>query len=172
MSAMNFVELDELFSAVCLPPSGRLVVDSIRLARLNDVGVRQKFSDLLGPKAGRSAYLVFLQIDLCLQRHGRRPMEVGDPGWPPLTPDEVALLQCVEAARQRRSAAVDAHTHWLVRSEGSRAFKANLRVFASILRANGLVLEAAELNDKVLSENRRRSAAWAASQRLRVVRPA
>lgn len=169
---MNFDELDVLFSAVCLPLSGRLVVDSIRRVQVDDAAMRRDFAELLGPKAGRSAYLVFHQIAHGLFHHGHRPIQVGDSDWPALTPDEVALLQCVEAAQRRQAKAVDAHASWLVRSAGRRAFKSNLRVFASILRLNGFVLETVELNEKVSAENRLRSAAWAAAQRVRVVRRA
>jgi len=130
---MQFRGSEDSHAFGTLTEPGRVVVSAMRHAPSGTAATLSCFADTFGEKGGRACFVVFLQILHAFALHGRRRVRVGTVGWPILTHDEVAFLQCVDAAVRGHEAACDAHSAWLVRSCGAREFAGYVRTLACLM---------------------------------------
>jgi hypothetical protein len=130
---MHFTETEDSHSFSKLTESGRIVVSAMRAAPSGAATTMACFVDAFGERRGRPCFVVFLQIVHALALFGRRRMKVGSPGWPILTHDEVAFLQCIDAAVRGDETARDAHLAWLVRRHGAEEFGGYVRTLAGLM---------------------------------------
>ncbi|MPY75822.1 MAG: hypothetical protein GEU87_16355 [Alphaproteobacteria bacterium] len=130
---MQFSHTEECRSLSGLTPSGRMLLEAMRHAPSGAAATLACFVEVCGDKEARPCFIVFLQIVHSLALYGRRRMRVGTAAWPILTPDEVALLKCVDAAINADDAGLQVHVEWVVRRHGAREFAAYLRTLATLL---------------------------------------
>lgn len=130
---MALPHTDGRCSPTALTQSGRVLIEAMRHARCGAAATLACFDGLACETRSRACFVVFLQIVHSLALHGRRRMRVGTVGLPLLTPDEVALLRCVEAAACEDRAALAAHVEWVVRRRGADEFTGYLTALASLL---------------------------------------
>lgn len=130
---MQFSHTEERCSLRGLTPSGRMLVEAMRHAPAGAAATLACFVDACGEKQARPCFVVFLQVVHSLALYGRRRMRVGTAAWPILTPDEVALLKCVDAAINADDAGLQVHVEWVVRRHGAGEFAAYLRTLATLL---------------------------------------
>lgn len=130
---MQFSHTEERCSLRGLTPSGRMLLEAMRHAPAGAAATLACFVDVCGEKQARPCFVVFLQIVHSLALYGRRRMRVGTAAWPILTPDEVALLKCVDAAINADDEGLQVHVEWVVRRHGAGEFAAYLKALATLL---------------------------------------
>jgi hypothetical protein len=130
---MPFPYIEEHCSLRTLTRSGRMLLEAMRHAPSGAAATLACFVDVSGEKQSRACFVVFLQIVHSLALYGRRRMRVGTAGWPVMTADEVALLQCVDAAIHADDEGLRVHVEWVVRRQGAEEFAGYLRTLASLL---------------------------------------
>jgi hypothetical protein len=122
------------------------VLRRIASGRGNCPLMAREFVDACGAEAGeaRAAYGWFLEE---LARAGRRPLQLGIPGWPALTLDERLLLAVFAAAQAEELARLRAHLAWLFKGESNANLETAVGVVTAALARNGhrLPLPAAPL---------------------------
>ncbi len=78
--------------------------------------VESEFLEDCGRERGATAWIAFRSLLVILAIYGRRPIVLGPPSWPGLTPDETSLLQVFAAAQAGDDVRLSGHLAWLVRS--------------------------------------------------------